>query len=85
VRRALLLSRLLHALMILLLVAVGQILAVGAIFYLGVALTALLLAYEHSLVSERDLSRVNRAFFTVNGCISFLLFAATLGDQLGAR
>lgn len=85
VGRALVFSRLLHALMLLLLVAVGRILALGTIFYAGILLTGLLLAYEHSLVSERDLSRVNRAFFTVNGCISFLLFALTLGDQLRAR
>jgi 4-hydroxybenzoate polyprenyltransferase len=46
--------------------------------WLGIAAVALLLAYEHSLVSPSDLSRLNAAFFTMNGVIAtvFLLFVA---------
>ena len=46
--------------------------------WLGVAAVALLLAYEHSLVSPTDLRRLNAAFFTMNGIIAmvFLLFVA---------
>jgi 4-hydroxybenzoate polyprenyltransferase len=46
--------------------------------WLGIAAVALLLAYEHSLVSPRDLRRLNAAFFTMNGVIAtvFLLFVA---------
>ena len=37
--------------------------------------------YEHRLVRPEDLSRVNQAFFTVNGCVSFLILAATAVDR----
>jgi 4-hydroxybenzoate polyprenyltransferase len=47
------------------------------IYYLGVAIAALLLAYEHAIVRPHDLSRLNLAFFNVNGVISVTLFAAT--------
>lgn len=49
--------------------------AFGAVFWSGVGLIALLLAYEHSLVRPDDLSRVNRAFFHVNAVISLGLLA----------
>ena len=75
-------SRVLHALMLLVLLAVGRSLALGGLFYAGVAGTGLLLAYEHSLVRVDDFSRVNRAFFTVNGCVSLFLFVMTLADRL---
>ena len=45
----------------------------GALAYVGLAVVGALLAYEHSLVKANDLSRVNAAFFTVNGYISVLL------------
>ena len=75
-------SRLLHMLMILSLVGVGRVLGLGGLFYVGVAGTGILLTYDHSLVRADDLSRVNRAFFSVNGCISIFLFAMTLADLL---
>jgi 4-hydroxybenzoate polyprenyltransferase len=77
-------SRLLHVLMILCLIAVGRLLALGPFYYAGIAGTGLLLAYEHSLIRAHDLSRVNRAFFTVNGCVSIFLFGMTLVDRLAA-
>jgi 4-hydroxybenzoate polyprenyltransferase len=43
--------------------------------------TAILLIYEHRIVRPDDLSRVNHAFFTVNGWISFLILAATILDR----
>jgi 4-hydroxybenzoate polyprenyltransferase len=57
----------------------------GKIAIAGVVFVALLLIYEHSLVKHDDLSRVNAAFFTMNGLISmaFLFFIA--GDLLLAR
>jgi len=54
----------------------------GIISFLGLAAVALLLAYEHSLIRPTDLSRVNTAFFTVNGWISILLFSSALIDLL---
>jgi 4-hydroxybenzoate polyprenyltransferase len=46
--------------------------------WIGIAAVAMLLAYEHSIVSPRDLSRLNAAFFTMNGVIAmvFLAFVA---------
>ncbi|MBI5426815.1 MAG: 4-hydroxybenzoate octaprenyltransferase, partial [Nitrospinae bacterium] len=41
-----------------------------------------LLAYEHSLVKGGDLSKVNVAFFNVNGCISILLMAFAIADRV---
>jgi 4-hydroxybenzoate polyprenyltransferase len=52
----------------------------GAISYLGLTIVGLLLAYEHSLVQPRDLSRANTAFFTINGWISVLLCLTTMID-----
>jgi 4-hydroxybenzoate polyprenyltransferase len=50
----------------------------GVIYLVGVAAVALLLAYEHWLVRPDDLSRVNQAFFNVNGVISVGLFLVVL-------
>jgi len=77
--RALLVSRLFHAAMILCLGALVVTFELGALSWAGVALVAALLVYEHSLVAPTDLSRVNAAFFTVNGYVAvgfFLCWAA---------
>jgi 4-hydroxybenzoate polyprenyltransferase len=50
----------------------------GAVYLAGVGAVAVLLAYEHWLVRPDDLSRVNRAFFQVNGVISIGLFLLVL-------
>jgi 4-hydroxybenzoate polyprenyltransferase len=80
VARALGLSSALHFLTVLLLLLVPFLLPLGWPYIAGVAGTAALLAYEHRLVRPDDLSRVNQAFFTVNGCVSFLILAATALD-----
>jgi 4-hydroxybenzoate polyprenyltransferase len=54
----------------------------GALSFGGLALVAVLLAYEHWLVKPSDLSRVNAAFFAVNGWISILLLLTTGTDIL---
>lgn len=82
VPRALLLARLLHILMLLLLVAVAVGGDLGGIFLFGVVLTAGLLVWEHRLVRADDLSCLNKAFFTMNGVISVLLFVFALVDVL---
>lgn len=61
-------ARLSHAATVACLVAAG--LPVGALYWLGVAAVAALLAYEHSLVRPGDLRRLDTAFFTMNGVIS---------------
>lgn len=82
---ALWVARLFHLVMLLLLAAVVVIFGLGKLAAAGVIAVALLLAYEHSLVSARDLSKLNAAFFTMNGVISvvFLLFLG--GDLLLRR
>ncbi len=74
--RALLVARLLHLFMVALLLWLARVLALGGLAYAGIAIVGALLAYEHSLVKPHDLSKINAAFFTVNGYISllFLLF-----------
>ena len=71
-----------HAAMLAVLVWLFRSEGLGPISLAGLGAVALLLAYEHSLVRPSDLSRVNTAFFTVNGWISILLFATTSVDIL---
>src|SRR6478672_3379903 len=82
IRRALWIARVFHVLMLVLLVGLIAAFGLGKLAVVGVVVVALLLAYEHSLVSPRDLSKLNAAFFTMNGVISvvFLIFIA--GDLL---
>ncbi len=74
IRRALQVAGLLHFLMLGLLAALAAVLNLGWVSLLGLAVVAALLAYEHHLVKPHDLSRINAAFFTVNGYISLLFF-----------
>ena len=80
IRAALWTSRLCHAVTVMLLLAFGYFSGLGWIYNAGVALVSILLIYEHSLVSPTDLSRVNEAFFTVNGLISVLLLLSASLD-----
>lgn len=73
VATALWLARAFHAMTVLALLGVGLVAQMGHVYMAGVALVALLLAVENALVHPRDLSRVNVAFFTVNGLVSLLL------------
>lgn len=75
---ALLIARAMHVVMLLLLVALLLVFGLGKLALAGVVAVGLLLLYEHSLVSPSDLSRMNAAFFTMNGVIAvvFLLFVA---------
>ena len=72
---ALVISRLLHATAIILLAVAGVVLGAGALFGIGVLAAAVLLAYEQSLVSSSDLSKLNMAFFTMNGVIAVVFGA----------
>jgi len=80
VARALHVSQLLHVLMILCLLALVRDLELGWLSVAGVAAVALLLIYEHSLVKPNDFSRVNAAFFTMNGWVSVLFFVFWAAD-----
>lgn len=76
--KALTITRIFHAATITLLIAIGLIMKLNVIYYLGVTITGLLIAYENNIVSSGDLSRVNVAFFTVNGVISVVIFLFTM-------
>jgi len=80
VRHALALSSVLHGLTVLLFLALPLLIPLGWPYLAGLGGTAALLFYEHRLIRPEDLSRVNQAFFTVNGCVSFLILAATAAD-----
>jgi 4-hydroxybenzoate polyprenyltransferase len=79
--RALLLSRIMHCLMVLLLLTVGILFGLHVLYFVGVGVVALLIAWEQSLVKPNDLSRVNLAFFTLNGWVSVSLFIFVLLDR----
>src|SRR5882724_2155989 len=82
VPQALVLARTLHLFMLALLVALLLVFGLGKIAMVGVAVVALLLAYEHSLVSADDLSKLNAAFFTMNGVIAVVFFIFVAADLL---
>jgi 4-hydroxybenzoate polyprenyltransferase len=83
-RRALVLARLFHVIAVALLAAVYALAPLHPIYLAGVGVVAGLLIYEHSLVRADDLSRIDAAFFTVNGWISLGYFAVTLAARLMA-
>ena len=76
VRASLRLSRIMHVVAVACLAALAAVTDLGAFYLVGVALVAVLLVYEQSLVSEHDLSQVKRAF-DLNGYVGILYFAAT--------
>ena len=82
VRGALYFARVLHLLMLLLLLAFVVAFGLGKLAVLGVLAVALLLAYEHSLVSANDLSKLDAAFFTMNGVIAVVFFIFVAADLL---
>jgi 4-hydroxybenzoate polyprenyltransferase len=77
---ALRLARSLHILMVSCLLALVYTLHLGLLALAGVGAIVLLLIYEHSLVKAHDLSRVNAAFFTMNGYVSVLFFLFWAAD-----
>jgi len=82
IARALVVARLLHLAMIACLVALVVVFHLGALSVAGILAVLILLVYEHGLVKADDLSRVNAAFFTVNGYVSILFFVFWAADIL---
>ena len=80
--RAILAAKLLHAVAILALVAFGAGAGLGWPYYLGVAIGAGVIAWEHRLVRPGDQRRLDAAFFTANGIVSIVVFLGALGDRL---
>lgn len=80
IAKALLVSRLFHAGMIALLAVAWRVMGLGLLALAGIAAVATLLVYEQSLVRADDMSRVDAAFFAVNGWVSMLFFATWAAD-----
>jgi 4-hydroxybenzoate polyprenyltransferase len=82
IRRALLIARVLHVMMFALLLSLIFVFQLGTFALLGVAVVGALLAYEHSLLSPDDLSKLNAAFFITNGVVSVLFFLFIAADVI---
>jgi len=79
---ALWIARIFHVIMLSLLAVLVRAFALGRFSIIGVIVVFLLLAYEHSLVSKDDLSKLNAAFFTMNGIIAVVFFVCLAADLL---
>jgi 4-hydroxybenzoate polyprenyltransferase len=82
---ALWIARLFHLLMLALLIALIVAFGMGTFAFIGLAAVVVLLLYEHSLVKHDDLSKLNAAFFTMNGVISVVFFIFIAADILTRR
>jgi 4-hydroxybenzoate polyprenyltransferase len=82
IRTALVTSSMVHVVTFAAFAWFGAAAGLGWLWWTGVALTAAVLVYEHSIVRTDDLSRVNRAFFTANGIIGIGLFGFALADLI---
>jgi 4-hydroxybenzoate polyprenyltransferase len=79
---ALFISRLFHLLTVGLLLSLGLQAEFGTFYWLGTGIVAVLLAYEQSLVKAGDLSRVNLAFFTLNGIVSLVFMTSVILEKV---
>ena len=75
-------ARLFHLLTFLILLAEVALLHLGGYYMIGLVVVGILLVYEHSIIHRDDLSRLNMAFFNMNGYISITVFTFTLLDLL---
>lgn len=82
IAQALNISIALHVVTVVAMALLGWQVHAGVAFYAGLALITGMLVYEHSLVKPNDLSKVNAAFFNVNGVVSILAFFAILIDHI---
>lgn len=82
IKNALLASRVFHIFTILFLTILGKIVHLSPIYWLCVIFVSIMLFYEQSLVKENDLSKVNMAFFTMNGWVSIGFFVFILLEKI---
>lgn len=76
IRGAFWIARGMHLIMLVLLLWLLRLFALNSVAWAGISLVAVLLLYEHLIISPTDLRRLNAAFFTMNGIISFVFFCA---------
>lgn len=79
-KKALIIARITHGLTVLGLIYLWYITSLGWIYLIGVAIANLILHREHSIISPNDMSRLNTAFFTMNGVLSVIILIFTLLD-----
>ena len=84
IHAALWISTALHVITVIVLVVIWHVSPLGLIYLVGVGLVSAILIYEHAIVKPHDLSRVNLAFFTLNGAVSLILMFLTVADVLMA-
>lgn len=82
IAKALLIAKGFHIVSFLALVALFFTSPLGWIYFVGVLIAGAIMVYEHSLVSADDLSKVDVAFFTMNGILSIVMLVFTIGDLL---
>jgi 4-hydroxybenzoate polyprenyltransferase len=80
--RGIVVARALHVIAVVCLAAVGFGVGAGWIYFAGVLAVGVLLLYEHSLVRAGDLSKLDAAFFTMNGVISLTFFGFVLAERM---
>jgi 4-hydroxybenzoate polyprenyltransferase len=81
-RGAIRVARVLHGMTVACLIVAGVALGGGLLYIVGAVVVAALLVYEHSLVKPGDLSRLDAAFFTMNGVISVTFFGFVLVERV---
>ncbi|WP_100407207.1 UbiA-like polyprenyltransferase [Bacillus solitudinis] len=82
VAHALVLAKIFHIISFLLFVSLFFVSPLGWLYLIGVLIAGGIMVYEHSIVSKEDLSKVNVAFFTMNGILSLVMFIFAIGDVL---
>jgi 4-hydroxybenzoate polyprenyltransferase len=81
ITRGLLITRITHAAAVVLFALAGYFEGAGWPYFAGVAVAGILLWYENAIISPEDLSRVNAAFFTVNGMVAVVILAGSVADR----
>ncbi|RKU32943.1 4-hydroxybenzoate octaprenyltransferase [Candidatus Poribacteria bacterium] len=82
IRLALWISSVLHVVMVAVLLGVTLLTDLGVVYLIGVGIVIIILIYEHAIVKPHDLSRVNLAFFTLNGVVSLVLMTLSVVDMV---
>lgn len=78
----LLVTKVTHIIAIVLFALGGYLAGAGLAYYAGVVVAGILLSYENAIISPKDLSRVNAAFFTINGMVAVVILAGTIIDRI---
>ena len=78
IKKALIISKLLHVISIMSFVIAGYMLTLNFIYFIGVFAASMVLIYQHKIISEDDLSKVTQRYFMRNGLVSIFLFISTV-------